>query len=401
MITFQEAYQKVMAHKQDYGTEEMALLTTMGRVLAEDITADRDFPPFDRATKDGVAINYAAIKNGIKEFKIEAVVAAGSPKYKLGNEQNCVEIMTGAVVPENADTIVMYEHITIKNGFAIIDKEPNQGQDIHRQGSDEVQGAIVLRKHKLITASEIGVLAAVGKSKVLVQRLPKSVIISTGNELVDVQAIPLPHQIRKSNIHSLYAALSEENIVPSQLHLNDEKKEITIEIKKALLENDVLLLSGGVSKGKFDYIPAVLEELGVEKIFHRVLQRPGKPFWFGIHKETRTVIFSFPGNPASTFANYHLYFKDWLKGSLHLSIPKINVILAESIPVPGTLTIFLRVKIRLENGYLLADLVKENGSGDLTSLAQSDGFVQLDPKEGPYNVGELVPFWSTRRTLSL
>lgn len=401
MITFQEAYHKVMAHKQDYGTEEVTLLKAMGRVLAEDIKADRDFPPFDRATKDGIAIRYAAIKTGTKEFKIEAVVAAGSPKYTLGNEQNCAEIMTGAVVPENTDTIIMYEDITIKNGYAILNKEPKQGQDIHLQGSDELQGAIVLQKDKLITASEIGVLAAVGKSKVLVKRLPKTAIISTGNELVDVQEIPLPHQIRKSNIHSLYAALSEENIVPSQLHLNDEKGEIRKEIKKALLDNDVLLLSGGVSKGKFDYIPEVLEELGVEKIFHRVLQRPGKPFWFGIQKETGTIIFSFPGNPASTFANYHLYFKDWLKGTLNLSIPKINVILAEAIPVTGTLTIFLRVKIRLENAQLLADLVKENGSGDLTSLAQSDGFIRLDPKEVPYNAGELVPFSATKRIISL
>ncbi|MET7029180.1 molybdopterin molybdotransferase MoeA [Sediminicola luteus] len=401
MITFQEAYLKVMAHKQDYGTEEVELLKSMDRVLAEDIKADRDFPPFDRATKDGIAINYAAIKNGIKEFRIEAVLAAGSPKYKLKSENNCVEIMTGAVVPENADTIVMYEQITIKNGYAILDKDPNQGQEIHLQGSDELQGAIVLNKHKLITASEIGVLAAVGKAKVLVKKLPKSTIISTGNELVDVQETPLPHQIRKSNIYSLYAALAEEKIVPSQLHLNDEKEEIKKEIKKALNENDVLLLSGGVSKGKFDYIPDVLAELGVEKIFHRVLQRPGKPFWFGIQKETRTLIFSFPGNPASTFANYHLYFKDWLKGSLSLSIPKINVILDESIPVTGNLTLFLRVKIRMENGQLLADLVKENGSGDLTSLAQSDGFIRLDPKEVPYSVGELVPFSPTRRTISL
>lgn len=401
MITFKEAYQKVMAHKQDYGTEEVPLLKAMGRVLAEDIKADRDFPPFNRATKDGIAINYAAIKNGIKEFKIEAVVAAGSPKYKLGNEHNCAEIMTGAVVPENADTIVMYEHITIKNGCAILDKQPNQGQDIHFQGSDKLQGAIVLNKDNLIYASEIGVLAAVGKSKVLVKRLPKTAIISTGNELVDVQETPLPHQIRKSNIHSLHAALSEENIVPLQLHLNDDKEEIKIEIQKALVENDVLLLSGGVSKGKFDYIPAVLEELGVEKIFHGVLQRPGKPFWFGIQKETRTIIFSFPGNPASTFANYHLYFKDWLKGSLNLSIPKINVILAEAIPVTGTLTVFLRVKIEMENGKLLAHLVKENGSGDLTSLAQSDGFIWLDPKDAPYNAGELVPFSSTRRRFSI
>mgnify|MGYP003642118081 CR=1 FL=1 len=401
MITFQEAYQQVLAHKQNYGLEEVPLPKAMGRVLAEDILADRDFPPFDRATKDGIALNYAAIKNGIKKFKIEAVVAAGSPIYTLIHEHNCVEIMTGAVVPENVDTIVMYEHITIENGYAVLNNEPTQGQEIHFQGSDEQKDAIVLRKDKVITASEIGVLAAVGKAMITVKKLPKILIVSTGNELVEVQDTPLPHQIRKSNIHSLFAALSEEQIVPTLMHLNDAKDEIKREIKKAILENDVLLLSGGVSKGKFDYIPEVLEELGVEKIFHKVLQRPGKPFWFGIQKEAGTVIFSFPGNPASTFANYHLYFKDWLKSSLNLPIPKINVILGESIPVTGSLTLFLRAKIQLENGQLLAELIKENGSGDLTSLANSDGFIRLDPKEVPYNAGEMVPFSPTRRTLSL
>ncbi|MEB8329120.1 molybdopterin molybdotransferase MoeA [Flavobacteriaceae bacterium KMM 6897] len=401
MITFEEAYQKVIAHKQDYGTEEVFLLEATGRVLANNIEADRDFPPFHRATKDGIAINYTAIKNGIKKFRIEAIVAAGTPKTRLGHDHNCVEIMTGAVVPENADTVIMYEHLTIKDGYAILDRDPNKGQDIHFQGSDERKGTIVLQKDSLITASEIGVLAAVGKAKIWVKRLPKITIISTGNELVDVEERPLQHQIRKSNIHSLYAALSEEHIVPEQMHLNDEKEEIKKEVKKALLENDVLLLSGGVSKGKFDYIPDVMEELGVEKIFHRVLQRPGKPFWFGLQKETGTVIFSFPGNPASTFANYHLYFKDWLKSSLNLPIPKINVILAEAIPVTGTLTLFLRVKIKLENGQLIADLVKENGSGDLTSLAQSDGFIRLEPNEDPYKIGTLVPFSPTRRMFSL
>lgn len=401
MITFEEAYQKVLIHKQDYGTEEVALLEATGRVLAENIIADRDFPPFHRATKDGIAINYTAIKKGIKKFMIEAIVAAGSPITSLEHAHNCVEIMTGAVVPHNADTVIMYEHLTIKDGYAILEKDPNKGQEIHFQGSDELKGTIVLHKNNLITASEIGVLAAVGKAKVSVKKLPKITIISTGNELVDVQENPLPHQIRKSNIHSLYSALSEEHIVPELMHLNDEKEEIKKEVKKALLENDVLLLSGGVSKGKFDYIPEILEELGVEKIFHRVLQRPGKPFWFGFQKETATVIFSFPGNPASTFANYHLYFKDWLKSSLNLPIPKINVILDEAIPVFGTLTLFLRVKIKLENGRLIAGLVKENGSGDLTSLAHSDGFIRLDPREVPYKIGDLVPFSPTRRMFSL
>ncbi|MEJ1221915.1 molybdopterin molybdotransferase MoeA [Sediminicola sp. 1XM1-17] len=399
MITFQEAYNKVLAHKQDYGTEEVPLQRAIGRVLAENIKADRDFPPFDRVTKDGIALNYQAIEHGIHKLKIEAIVAAGSNKSVLGHEHHCVEIMTGAVMPENADTVVMYEHLTIENGYAILHKRPVKGQDIHLQGSDEKKGSVVLQQDRLIEAGEIGVLAAVGKVTVLVKKLPTIAIISTGNELVDVHVSPLPHQIRKSNIHSLFASLIEAHITPTQLHLDDEREVIKKEVEAALLEHDVLLLSGGVSKGKFDYIPEVLEELGVEKIFHRVLQRPGKPFWFGFQKKTGTIIFSFPGNPASTFANYHVYFKDWLNRSLSLPNSKFDVLLDEPITVGGNLSLFLRVKVIMEHGQLIARLITENGSGDLTSLAQCDGFIRLDPKDVPYKLGEIVPFTPTRRLL--
>ncbi|MEQ8419092.1 MAG: molybdopterin molybdotransferase MoeA, partial [Arenibacter algicola] len=219
MISFKDAYQKVLALHQDFGLEQIPLETAMGRVLAEDIVADRNFPPFNRATKDGIAINYDAIENGLTSFKIEGVLAAGMPSQQLKDTSNCIEIMTGAVVPDNADTVVMYEHLIIENGAATLTKNPNRGQDIHLDGSDQKKGDLVLKKHCILSASEIGVLAAVGKASVKVRKLPKVAIVSTGNELVEVEEIPLPHQIRKSNIHTLYAALSEEGIVPTKLHL--------------------------------------------------------------------------------------------------------------------------------------------------------------------------------------
>ncbi len=397
MIAFKEAYEKVLSHSQTYGMEKVLLASSMGRVLSEDVFADRDFPPFDRSTKDGIAIDYEGIVNGLFEFNIEGVVAAGTPKTKLSNTNNCLEIMTGAVLPENTNTVIMYEDVTIENGKATINKQPNKGQNIHRRGGDEKEGALVLEENTKISASEIGVLAAVGKAEIWVKKLPKITLISTGNELVEVTDTPLPYQIRKSNMHSLYAALSEENVVPQQLHLADDKALIKKELSKAMLKNDVLMLSGGVSMGKYDFIPAVLEELGVKKVFHKVLQRPGKPFWFGLHKESNTVLFSFPGNPVSTFANYHIYFKDWFNKSLGLSIPKIDVVLAQAIMVEGTLTRFIRVKINVVHGKLVAGLVTGNGSGDLTSLAKSDGFIRLEPMAQSYEKGDIVPFVATRR----
>lgn len=396
LITFEEAYQKVLAHSQDYGTETAQLTKATGRILAEDIVADRDFPPFDRSTKDGIAITFEAIKNGRTEFEVQGIIAAGVPKSKLDSISNCVEIMTGAVVPKNADTVVMYEHITIENGKATLHKIPVLGQNIHYKGGDEKKGAIVLQKNTTITAAEIGVLASVGKAEVLVKKLPKITLVSTGNELVEVHESPLPHQIRKSNMHSLSASLSTIGIAPNRLHLKDDEQEIHKALKKALQENDVLLLSGGVSKGKYDFIPAALASLGVEKVFHRVLQRPGKPFWFGVQKELGTVVFSFPGNPASTFANYHIYFKDWFNKTLGLPIPKIEVVLKTPIEVNGDLTRFLRANAQLENGKLMVELVSGNGSGDLTSLVKSNGFIKLLPKNGVYKEGTLVSFVATR-----
>lgn len=401
MISFKEAYRKVLDHKQDYGTEQIPLKIAIGRVLAEEVIADRDFPPFNRATKDGIAINYEAIVAGQTTFKLEGILPAGMAPKLLSNTERAIEIMTGAVVPGNADTIVMYEHVVIENGWATLIKEPTKGQDIHRQGSDRKKGETVLYKNTKITASEIGILAAVGKSTVLVKKLPKTAIISTGNELVDVSEKPLPHQIRKSNIHTLFGALSQEGIVPGEYHLADDKEIIGKELAVILNNYDVVLLSGGVSKGKYDYIPEVLDKLGVEKVFHRVLQRPGKPFWFGKQPKTGTLVFSFPGNPVSTFANYLAYFKDWLRGSLGLPIPTISVILEENIPITGDLTLLLRVQLRLDGGQMLASQVKENGSGDLTSLALTDGFIILDPDQAYYKSGESVPFIPTKQFFGL
>jgi molybdopterin molybdotransferase len=396
MINFDEAYNKVMQHTLDLGTESVELFRCNGRILAEAILADRDFPPFDRATKDGIAINYTALERGVNSFRIEAVVSAGMPQQKLDDTNNCVEIMTGAVVPKNADTVIMYEHLDIKDGQATLRNEVTKGQDIHRKGSDVISGTILLDKNIRIGAAEIGVLAAVGKSEVMVKRLPKVCVISTGNELVEVSKTPLPHQIRKSNTVSLFTALQKQHIEAERIHLQDDKESISKALTHILKIYDVVMLSGGVSKGKFDFIPEVMESLDVKKVFHRVAQRPGKPFWFGVQEAQKTVVFSFPGNPVSTFANYHIYFLPWLSKSLSLQYHERQVLLKESIEVKPPLTRFIQVKLNNDKGVLWANKVRENGSGDLTSLVHSDGFICLRPRKTTYEKGESVAFIGTK-----
>lgn len=396
MITFDEAFEKVLQYPLDLGNEIIPLMDCMKRVLAEDILADRDFPPFDRATKDGIAIDYSAIEKGKKTFKIEGVLSAGMPQQVLMSKANCLEIMTGAVLPKNADTVIMYEEVTITDGTASIETLPKKGQNIHRKGSDEKKGVVLLNAGIRIDSAEIGILASVGKAEVLVKKTPKITVVSTGNELVEVSETPLPHQIRKSNILSLAAGLSKEGICPQQLHLADDRKEIEQLLGTVIQENDVILLSGGVSKGKFDFIPQVMETLGVEKIFHRVAQRPGKPFWFGRHQSLKTVIFSFPGNPVSTFVNYQVYFRPWLYKTWGLAYEEKVATLQEAVKVEPPLTRFVLVKIHEEDECSNAHIIKGNGSGDLTSLSKADGIVCLRPKEEVYKKGEQVTYISTR-----
>ena len=340
MKTFKEAYQLVLEQARDYGEENVPLREATGRVLAEDIFADRDFPPFNRSTKDGIALHFQAFENKLETFQIKGLLPAGTPSRNLEDPTLCFEIMTGAVVPEDVNSVVMYEDLEIENGVARLLKPPVAGANIHHKGSDAIAGSLVVKKNVLITAAVAGVLATVGKDSVRVKKLPTVSVISTGNELVEIDQVPLAHQIRKSNSYSLAAALSEEGILPLLLHLEDDKDIIRPKLAYASHEIDVLILSGGVSKGKFDFIPEVLSEIGVVQIFHRVLQRPGKPFWFGFHPRTKTLIFSFPGNPVSTFVCYQAYFKAWLHQSLGLPRSNSTVVLKEDLEAHPDLTSF-------------------------------------------------------------
>ena len=392
MISFETAFEKVLHCTMDWGEEKVSLLQATGRVLSENINADRDFPPFDRSTKDGIAINFSGIEKGFNSFKVEGVLSAGMPQQSLTTDTHCFEIMTGAVLPKNADTVIMYEEIEIETQLAKISKRPNKGQNIHLQGSDEPKGAILIEKGKIISPAIIGVLASVGKIGIKVKKLPRVCVISTGNELVNISEQPLPHQIRKSNTFSLTSALKKVNIEPTQLHLADDRQLIENELQETLKKHDVLLLSGGVSKGKFDFIPDALEALGVQKVFHRIAQRPGKPFWFGILEKQKKVVFSFPGNPVSTFANYHVYFLPWLAKSLRIETKEQSVLLDDSLTPHPTLTLFLQVKTKFEKGCVMAKLIQGNGSGDLISLAKADGFIRIPAGETEFKKGSLFSY---------
>lgn len=366
-----------MQHRGNWGIEDVPFDKSVGRVLREEIKADRDFPPFDRVTMDGIGISYS---EGKSEFEIIDLQAAGMPQKTLVNADQCMEVMTGAICPKGIDTIIPYENIEIDSKTAVIKIPVKKGKNVHYQGFDKKHGDVLLPIGKKISTAEIGVIASVGKSFVKVSKLPRVAILSTGDELLDVEENPANYQIRKSNVWALKTDLLEMNISADLFHLADSKDEIKKELIHILANYDAVLLSGGVSKGKLDYIPEVMETLGIKKIFHRVKQRPGKPFWFGEY-QNKVQLFAFPGNPVSTYAGFHRYFVPWLSKSLATEDRKpIKLKLTEEFNFDLPLTYFLQVKVVQTEDGPRAKPMKGKGSGDHANLLATDGFLVI-PEE--------------------
>ncbi|MFK7984008.1 MAG: molybdopterin molybdotransferase MoeA [Saprospiraceae bacterium] len=393
MITSQEALDIIVSKKGNYGIEEVPVKESLGRVLKEDLFTDRDLPPYDRITMDGIGINFAAFEKGQRSFLIEGVAAAGSPQAILKGVNNCLEVMTGASMPLNVDTVIRYEDLDIKDGNAtLLIDAIKKGKNIHRKGEDRLQGALVVSANTVITPAEIGMACTIGKTKLKVAQLPKALIISTGDELVEIGEMPLPHQVRKSNVYQIQAILKKHQIESDTLHLVDDLEEIKLQLTEILTAYDVVVLSGGVSKGKFDFLPQALEELGVEKLFHKVKQRPGKPFWFGKSNNTLgTIVFALPGNPVSSFLCTTRYFLPWLNASLGLPTPTYPTAkLTENYFFKPDLTYYLQVKVSYDDkGRIWATPLTGNGSGDFANLVHADGFLTLSRGKNSFRKGSV------------
>jgi molybdopterin molybdotransferase len=386
MVSVAEAEKIILKNLFIPKTERVSIEYANGKVLAEGVKSDRDLPPFDRATMDGIAISFEGIKNKQTEFPIEGVQAAGQIQQFLVDKKKCFEIMTGAPLPVGTDSVIPYENILIESRIAKLTRPVERNQNVHHQGSDAKHGEILLSPGFKISPAEVALLASVGKSDVQVFKNPEAAIISTGNELVNVDRIPLPHQIRKSNSYMLAAALEESGCGADLFHFIDDEREIKEKLKEILIKYELILLSGGVSKGKFDFVPQVLESLNVKKLFHQISQRPGKPMWFG-HSQNNAV-FALPGNPVSTFMCFHRYVKPWLAKSLGCEIERQSALLAEDYSFPPSLTYFLQVKIQNENGKLMAYPITGGGSGDFANLKDVDGFLELPRERSEFQKGE-------------
>ena len=399
MLTPAEAEKLILENIAPLHREDCPIASAQRRILRAEIRADRDLPPFDRVTMDGYALRSAALASGVNVFQVEGVQAAGMRAFKLGSKADaCLEVMTGAVLPEGADAVVPYEDTT-REGLQVTLKpesvRPVAGGAVHSRGSDHRAGEILVSAGTRLTGREIAVAAACGYGTLVVSQTPKVAVIATGDELVEVESPVGPHQIRRSNDHALRAALimaGYPNV--ARFHLRDVRHEIEYLLWHVIAEYDVVVITGGVSKGKFDHLPAELDRQGVRKIFHGVAQRPGKPFWFGVTQRS-TPVFALPGNPVSAYTCLHRYVLPALEHAGGLA-PAVRRTVALQQPVTFKPPLAFLLPVRLSSGArgeLQAAPAPGNTSGDFAGLLGTDGFVELPAGLKDFPAGTVAAFW--------
>jgi molybdopterin molybdotransferase len=397
MLNPAEAEQLIGQHLPHLPIESLPLAQCAGAVLRENIYAERDQPPFDRVAMDGIALDSTAVRDGARELTLQAMQAAGDPPLTLAGPRSCIEVMTGAVLPGGCDAVVPVEQISVAGGKARLTEavpvEP--WQHVHRRGSDTRQGTLLLTNGTRLMAPEVAVAASAGLARVRVASQPTLAVLSTGNELIEPGEPILAHQIRRSNVYGVATALRVHGFQRvADDHVRDEADMLKSRLKFHFETHDVLILSGGVSAGRFDLVPRTLAALGAREIFHHVAQRPGKPFWFGI-APTGAAVFALPGNPVSTLVCLARYVIPALFAAMGQSPAQPEKIaLGEAVTVTVKLVSFLPVRVEIDEwGRTWASPRPTNGSGDFTSLSGTDGFVELPPGVNTYPKGFVTPLY--------
>jgi molybdopterin molybdotransferase len=397
MITVNEALDLIRAHFIILSKAKMSLHELEGQVLAQEVRAERDQPPFDRVAMDGIAIKWS---EDVRTFPLDGVQRAGEPAKSLKSSIHAIEVMTGAPLPIGTDTVIPYEVIDVrdKNVSLLAGIKVDKLQNIHFKGSDYLRDEIVLSSGEKISSPVVAVLASQGLTEVEVVKYPQIAVISTGDELIDPREGKIKeHQIRRSNPHAIAAELRAAGFPSHKInlfHLKDEKNEMYNAIQNYLNQYDVLILSGGVSKGKFDFIPAVMGDLGVKTHFHTIRQKPGKPMLFGTGTRGQ-MIFGLPGNPVSALVCLRRYvievFREkFIKSKGHCLFAK----LAEDIEFRKPMSLFQSIKLSSDaQGTLVATPIVGNGSGDFSSLALSDGFLELPADQNNFVAGQAFPLF--------
>ncbi len=392
MTSADEALRIVLENVTPLGIERVPMPAALGRVVGEDIYSPRDIPAFDNSAMDGYAVRAADVasaseSNPVALTVIETVGAGTMPTRSL-QPGTAIRTMTGAPIAAGADAIIQVERTRGGDSKVEILAAAEPRTFIRPRGEDLRAGELVMSAGKVLTASDLGMLASLNRSMLDVYRRPQVAIVATGDELVDVDQIPTGAQIVNSSAYALAAAISEAGGDPTILKIARDTIEDTRTRLSEATRFDVVFSTGGVSVGQFDHVKGVMDELGMRTLFHGVAQRPGRPLKFGIM--AARPVFGLPGNPVSTMVCFYLYARPALKqmgGHLKLGLPRINVICGVDIKLASNLTEFVRVRLERKGADLYATPTGNQGSGILSSLSRADALLVGTAKENLFRAG--------------
>lgn len=401
MITIEEALAIILNRIEPRKCEFSKLSDCLGRVLADDITAREDIPPFANSAMDGFAVRAIDTKGASLEDPVSLTIVEDLPAGKVSKVEvgvnQAVRIMTGAPLPSGADSVVKVEDTRLivpskdEPETVLICHPASFGEHVRRAGESVRKGELVLKRGSIIRPPEIGMLAALGYPRVRVVRPPRVAIISTGNELQDIEEELLPGKIRDCNLYSLFALVKQYGGIPATLGIAPDRKEYLKKILSLAFGTDMVITSGGVSEGKYDLVRNILQELGAELLIDRVSMKPGKPLTFSMAGEI--PVFSLPGNPVSVMVSFLLFARPALlkmQGKKKLRKPEVEAILTEDCNEVTTRTHFIRVKIEIKDKIYYACPTGPQGSGILRSMVLGNGLMVIPPNRGPLKAGAKV-----------
>lgn len=394
MLSVAEAQQLVLAHAYRRGVASAALGPDVpGLVLAEDVLSDLDMPPYDKSLMDGYAVRSADLAEPETILRVVEEIHAGAPPQRPVGPGEAARIMTGAPLPSNADAVVILERTESLDGerVRVREQSPQPGQNILVQGREMRRGERVLPAGAVLRPQELGLLATVGRTAVQVYRRPIAAILPTGDEVVEPAVRPGPGQIRNSNAAMLAAQIARAGALPRYLGIARDHLGSLCPLVSEGLQADLLILSGGVSAGKRDLVPGVLQELGVEPVFHKVAMKPGKPLFFGTKGES--LVFGLPGNPVSALVGFELFVRPALRrmlGYAEAGPRLLTARLAADHHHRSDRPTYHPSRLDVAGGGWQVTPVAWFGSADLRAITQANAFTLFPAGDRLHRQGEQV-----------
>lgn len=390
-LTVREAYDVIMSHLPAPAPEKVTLMKSLGLVLAEDVVADMDMPPWDKAAMDGYAVRSADL-GAPAELVVAGEVPAGKVAERKLEAGQAMKIMTGAPIPEGADAVVPVEKTTGAGAAVRVHEAVQAGANVCRKAEDIRAGQVLIKAGSVVRAQEIGIMASVGVHAPKVFRRPTVAILTTGDELVEVEKKPQGGQIRNSNAYSIAAQIAQIGVPYAYLGIvPDVREKLAERLDQAMKAADVVILTGGVSAGEYDLVEDVMKSKGIEIIFERVAIKPGRPMVFA--KSPDKLLFGLPGNPVSTFVTFEVFLRPALgrmMGNRLFDRPVVEAELSMNFGKPQPREQYVPARLTfVKDRYVVAPL-DSHGSADLQAVTKANSLLVIGTGEGPYHAGQRV-----------